>query len=267
MTTDPQGRRPWRRRSRYRARSSASVRKWKTARSCQMSTRGTAHSPVTSASIHRTLALSRPEALFRPRQRRAGDVQHADAGDGAIQEVIHETGIPASDVEHSGMRLESGRLQQFGRDCRFRLEPAHVVGGFRRVDALPVGSSIHAHLVAESDRRNQAYNRTRVPLRGPGSGTAGLSSWEAFSRALTLSRTRAARAGGEGRQRELLGQDALRPFTRLLIPAPSGEQGRRSWYWVSDSVEEAVASSNSASASSSLPTCASACARRPAARW
>ena len=45
------------------------------------------------------LRLARPEALLRSRQRCGGDVEHADAGDGAIQQIVHEAGIPASDVE------------------------------------------------------------------------------------------------------------------------------------------------------------------------
>lgn len=56
----------------YAPRSSFAVRKWKTARSCQTSTEGACHSPVTSASIQVTRAACAP-SLLRVRARAADD--------------------------------------------------------------------------------------------------------------------------------------------------------------------------------------------------
>jgi len=136
---------------RYKARSAGSVRKWKVARSCQMSTRFERQSPVTSARNHVTALPSAPSRL-RAIQRRFRDVEHRQAGESAADEMIHEAGIPASHVNDSRLRGEAGRIQQLERRRRRRLKPAGAAAWSGGIDPIPMIfprliSAFHVHLI------------------------------------------------------------------------------------------------------------------------
>lgn len=53
-----------------------------------------------------------PEAAACPRKRRSGYVEYRDAGQTPVQQVVHETGIPASDIDDSGARSDASALEQ-----------------------------------------------------------------------------------------------------------------------------------------------------------
>jgi hypothetical protein len=77
------------------------------------------------------------------RQRGRGHVQHRHAAKATSNKVIHEAGIPAPNVDHSGCGCQPRSLQQSKGDRWLRLKPAHLLGGFRGVDTLPVCFAIH----------------------------------------------------------------------------------------------------------------------------
>jgi hypothetical protein len=65
------------------------------------------------------------ESSLRSRERRSGHVQDRHAPRAAFEQPIHEAGIPASDIDDSGGRRESRRVDQAKRERGFGLIPAH----------------------------------------------------------------------------------------------------------------------------------------------
>ena len=78
-----------------------------------------------------------------PRQSGRGDVEYRDAAKATGNKVIHEAGIPAPNIEHSGCGCQPRSLQQSKGDRWLGLKPAHLLGGFRGVDTFPVCFAIH----------------------------------------------------------------------------------------------------------------------------
>ena len=89
---------------------------------------------------------SRSETRARACQRDWRDVQDSDARESALEKVIDETGIPASNIDDSGIRADTGALQQPQRRGRSALIPADFVAAFSRVHALPVRLGFHRSL-------------------------------------------------------------------------------------------------------------------------
>ena len=60
-----------------------------------------------------------------------------------MNELIHETGIPASDVDESSLWLKTGVLNEPERYGRHTLKPANAFAAFGLIDHLPMLSAIH----------------------------------------------------------------------------------------------------------------------------
>jgi hypothetical protein len=60
----------------------------------------------------RDACRSRTQPHARASQRRGRHVQHRDAAQAPIEQLIDETGIPAPDIDDSGIRADVGVFQQ-----------------------------------------------------------------------------------------------------------------------------------------------------------
>ena len=103
------------------------------------------HLPSSSHVGFNPVDRCRSDSEPSPRAGKGGGryVQDRDARQSAIEKVIDEAGIPASHVDDSGIRADTGALQHTQRRGRTRLIPAHVVAAFGRVDSLPVRLGVH----------------------------------------------------------------------------------------------------------------------------
>jgi len=87
--------------------------------------------------------LLRSQATLGPGQRCPGDVQHCETGQTAGKQVIHEAGIPASDVDQSTCGFQSCGVDEVERRHRLRLEPTEFLAPFRRIDFVPMRFALH----------------------------------------------------------------------------------------------------------------------------
>ena len=113
------------------------------------------------------------EPRARASQRPGRYVQDGDARQATIENVIHEAGIPAPDIDDSGVRADTGALEQPQRRSRTRLIPAHFVAAFGRVHSAPSASwcrppillvaviSKREHIPARGKRVNGDADNTR----------------------------------------------------------------------------------------------------------
>jgi len=88
---------------------------------------------------NRRVGKSRP----RTAERRSGNVKDRQALNTAIDQPIHETGIPAPNVDHSTAAGEAGSVEQPQRRCGICLKPTDFGRALRQVEMLPMLLAIH----------------------------------------------------------------------------------------------------------------------------
>ena len=84
-----------------------------------------------------------PEAVARACQGGGRHIENGDARQPAIEKVIDEAGIPASDIDDSGARAETNVVQQSQRGDWMRLIPADLIARLGGVQSFPVAFCIH----------------------------------------------------------------------------------------------------------------------------
>jgi hypothetical protein len=75
-----------------------------------------------------------------------------------LEELIHEAGISASDVDDSSLGPKTGVLNQPERHGRNRLKPAEVLTRFGLVDPLPVLSVVHGESSPDYVQKRLAHS-------------------------------------------------------------------------------------------------------------
>jgi hypothetical protein len=85
----------------------------------------------------------RSQATSCPGQRCPGDIEHREAGQPVGQQVIHEAGIPASDVDQSACWFQPGGVDEVERRCWLGLKPIELLASFRNVDLVPMRLAVH----------------------------------------------------------------------------------------------------------------------------
>jgi len=83
-------------------------------------------------------ARSLAQATLSDRHRRSRDIDDGDRADAAVEQIVHQRGCTAADVDHSRSRVHPGLDQQLERSLEMSSISAHLIGGFGRVDLFPV---------------------------------------------------------------------------------------------------------------------------------